>query len=108
MKRLKGCFTRRSIIPRKGKEQYQTSKNLLIFGQGIWEDETSTPYRRWMRTVAEKIRAKVISVEELTVTEEKLYKIIRKRKNAFGIDWIQNFWWKKFQGVWKSTCKKFQ
>ena len=64
------------------------------FWAGIWEDETSTPHRRWMRTVAEKIRAKVINVEELTITEEKLYKTIRMRKNwsAPGIDGIQNFW----------------
>ena len=52
-----------------------------------------------MRTLAEKIRAKVIRVEELTITEEKLYKIIRKRKkwSAPGLHGIQNFWWKKFQ-----------
>ena len=36
---------------------------------GIWKDETSTPHRRWLRTVADKIRAKVTSVEELTITE---------------------------------------
>ena len=79
------------------------------FWAGIWEDETSTPHRRWMRTVAEKIRAKVINVEELTITEEKLYKTIRKRKNwsAPGIDGIQNFWWKKLRGTWKAMVKSF-
>jgi hypothetical protein len=46
------------------------------FWAGIWEDETSTPHRRWMRTVAEKVRSKVINVEELTITEEKLYETI--------------------------------
>jgi hypothetical protein len=79
------------------------------FWAGIWEDETSTPHRRWMRTVAEKIRAKVINVEELTITEEKLYKTIRKRKNwsTPGIDGMQNFWWKKLRGTWKAMVKSF-
>ena len=79
------------------------------FWAGIWEDETSTPHRRWMRTVAEKIRAKVINVEELTITEEKLYKTIRKRNNwsTHGIDGIQNFWWKKLRGTWKAMVKSF-
>ena len=79
-------------------------EKFVDFWAGIWEDETITPNRRWMRTAAEKIRAKVINLEELAITEEKLYMILRKRKNwsAPCIDGIQNFWWKKFQG------KKFQ
>ena len=70
---------------------------------------THSPYRRWMRMVAEKIRAKEISVEELTITEEKLYKIIGKRKNwsAPGIDGIQNFRSKMCQGVGKALVRSF-
>ena len=33
--RMKECFNGRLIIPRKGKEQYQILKNLLIFGQAF-------------------------------------------------------------------------
>ena len=67
-------------------------KGTVEFWVGIW-DETSTPHRRWIRTAAERIRAKVINVEELTITEEELYKIIRNRKkwSAPGINRIQNF-----------------
>ena len=63
-----------------------------------------------MRTVTEKMRAKVINVEELTITEEKLYKTIIKRNNwsAPGIDGIQNFWWKKLRGTWKAMVKSFK
>ena len=47
-----------------------------------------------MKTIAEKIEAKVTNVEELQITEKKLYETLRKRKNwsAPGIDGIQNFW----------------
>jgi hypothetical protein len=33
-----------------------------------------------MKTVLEKIKAKVAKVEEMDITEEKLYKTLRKRK----------------------------
>ena len=73
----------------------------------MWEDKTTTPYRKWMKTIAEKVKAKVTNVEELQSTEKKLYETLRKRKNwsAPGIDGIQNFWWKKFSGVWKALVK---
>ena len=62
-----------------------------------------------MRTVADKTRAKVTNVEEPTITEEKLYKTIRKRKNwsAPGIDGTQNFWWKKLREMWKALVRSF-
>ena len=62
-----------------------------------------------MRKVTDNIRAKVTNVEELTITEEKLYKTIRKRKNwsAPGIDGIQNFRWKTFRGMWKALVRSF-
>ena len=59
-----------------------------------------------MRTV---IRAKVINVEELTITEKKLYKIIKTKKNwsAPVIDGVQNVWCKKFKGTWKALVRSF-
>ena len=60
-----------------------------------------------METVAENIRAKITNAEETTINEEKLYETIKKRKNwtSLGIDAIQNFWWKKLKGTWKSLVK---
>ena len=60
-----------------------------------------------MDNVSEKIKAKVQQVEDLVITERTLCEIIRKRKNwsAPGVDGIQNFWWKKFRGAWKSLVK---
>ena len=80
----KGMFYRKINNTKERQGTVPDIEKFVDFWAGIWEDETSTPYRRWMTTVAEKIRAKVISVEELTITEEKLYKIIRKRKNWYA------------------------
>ena len=104
-----GMFYRKINNTKERQGTVPDIEKFVDFWAGIWEDETSTSYRRWMRTVAEKIRAKIISVEELTITEEKLYKIIRKRKiwSAPGIDGIQNLVEKVSRSV-ESTCKKFQ
>ena len=43
------------------KERYGAVPDIekfVYFWAGIWEDEISTPYWRWTRTVAEKIRQK--------------------------------------------------
>ena len=82
-------------------------EKFVAFWAEIWEDETKTPHKKWMDNVSEKIKAKVQQVEDLVITERTLYEIIRKRKNwsAPGVDGIQNFWWKKFRGAWKSLVK---
>ena len=82
-------------------------EKFVKFWAGIWEDESVTPYKKWMSTVAEKIRAKIKEVEEIEITEKKLYELLRKRKNwsAPGIDKIPNFWWKKLSGSWKSLVE---
>ena len=46
----------------------------------IWEDNTKTPKRKWMQTVANKIKDKVTQVEEMTVDMGKLH-VLKKRKN---------------------------
>ena len=104
-----GMFYRKINNTKERRGTVPDIDKFVQFWAGIWEDETSTPHRRWMRMVAEKIRAKIINVEELRITEEKVYKIIKKRKNwsAPGIDGIQNFWWKKFQGTWKALVRSF-
>ena len=80
------------------------------FWAGIWEDETQTPYRKWMNTVARKLREKVTHVQEFVTDNEKLKKTVKKRKNwsAPGIDGIQNYWWKKLTGTWKGVTNCFQ
>ena len=62
-----------------------------------------------MNTIAKKIKEKVIDVQELTITEEKLYGTVKKRKNwsAPGIDGIPNFYWKKLRGTWGSLLSCF-
>ena len=76
----------------------------VTFWAGIREDNTITPNRKWMETVEEIIKAKITNVEEMTINEEKLYHTIKKRENwsGPGTDAIQNFWWKKLKGSWKS------
>ena len=48
-------------------------------------------------------------MQEFTITEKNFYDIVKKRKNwsAPGIDGIQNFWWKKLKGAWKSIIRCF-
>ena len=53
------------------------------FWAGIWEDETQTPYRKWMNTVARKLREKVTHVQEFVTDNEKLKKtVIRKERTG--------------------------
>ena len=75
----------------------------VTFWGGIWEDDTKTPKRKWMQTVANKIKDKLMQVEEITVKRGKLQHLLKKRKNwsAPGIDGIQNFWWKKLTSTWR-------
>ena len=54
-----------------------------------------------MNIVAKKIGQKIAIVQEFTITKNKLYEALKKRKNwsAPGIDGVQNFWRKKFRGT---------
>ena len=80
------------------------------FWAGIWEDNTQTPQRRWMKTAAKRIQEKVTDVQDFTITDKKLCETIRKRKNwsAPGIDGIPNFWWKKMRGASNSLIQCFK
>ena len=79
------------------------------FWAGIWENNTKTPKRKWMNTVAKKMGQKVANMQEFTITEKKLHQTVKKRKNwsAPGIDGVQNFWWKKFRGAWSAILRCF-
>ena len=71
------------------------------FLAGIWEDNTNILQQKWMNIVAKKIGQKIAIVQEFTITKNKLYEALKKRKNwsAPGIDGVQNFWRKKFRGT---------
>ena len=49
--------------------------------------------------------SKVNSVNDFTVTFDKVKKEVAKRKGwtALGIDGIQNYWWKKFESAKKHS-----
>ena len=103
--------------PRKilQKHQQHESKNwtstkmekFVDFWAGIWEDETRTPNRTWMKEISEKIKGKVEEVKEFEIDKKKLYETLKKRKNwpAQGIDGIPNVWWKKLSGAWKALVR---
>ena len=76
----------------------------------IWEDQSQTPHRKWMNTVARKLREKVVDVQDFVINNETLKKAAKKRKNltAPGIDGIQNYWWKKLTGTWKGVTNCFK
>ena len=98
-----GNFFRNTADKKEYKGTVPSIDRFVTFWGGIWEDDTKTPKRKWMQTVANKIKDKVTQVEEMTVDMGKLQHILKKRKNwsAPGIDGIQNFWWKKLTSTWR-------
>ena len=96
-----GAFYRKTQGTEQLRGEVPDMEKFEEFWGGIWEDETKTPNRKWMNTVAKKIREKVKNVQEFTITEKNFYDIVKKRKNwsAPGIDGIQNFWWKKLKNA---------
>ena len=54
-----------------------------------------------------RIKNKVTKVNEFSVTDVTIEKVIKRRKNwtAPGIDGIQNFWWKMFSSTWRPMSK---
>ena len=63
-----------------------------------------------MSTIAQKIRAKVVDIQDFTITEEKMYSIVKNRKNwsTPGINRMQNYFWKKLKGALTSLLKCFE
>ena len=98
-----GNFFRNTADKKEHKGTVPSIDRLVTFWGGIWGGDTKTPKRKWMQTVANKIKDKVTQVEEMTVGMGKLQHILKKRKNwlAPGIDGIQNFWWKKLTSTWR-------
>ena len=64
------------------------------FWVGIWYNNTKTPQRKYMNTVAKKIGQKVAIVQKFTINEKKLHQTIKIQKNSSAprIDGVQNFW----------------
>ena len=76
-----GMFYRKmQRTKQKRGEVPKMEKNIEEFWAGIWKDNTKTPHRHWMNTVANKIGKKVTNVQEFTVTEKKLHETVNKRK----------------------------
>ena len=80
------------------------------FWAAIWESEEKTNMQPWMKKIKSQIEGMVRIVKEIDITEEKLKKIIKKRKNwsAPGADGIQNYWWKNFNVTWKPVINVFK
>ena len=104
-----GMFYRKTQGTKQLKGKVPKMEKFEEFWAGIWKDNTKTPNRKWMNTVAKKMGQKVANVQEFTITEKKLHQTVKKRKNwsAPGIDGVQNFWWKKFRGTWSAILRCF-
>ena len=63
----------------------------------------------WMEEIGRQLHQKVNSVNDFTVTFDKVKKEAAKRKvwTAPGIDGIQNNWWKKFALAQKALTRGF-
>ena len=82
----------------KHEGEMPTMEKFVEFWEGIWEQDEATPNMPWMEKVKAELNEKARIVTQFEITEERLKREIRKRKNwtAPGIDGIQNYWWKKF------------
>ena len=91
---VQGVFYRKTQGMREKKGNAPHIAKFEEFWAGIWEDDSKTPHRKWMSTMAQKIRAKVVDIQDFAITEEKVHSIFKSRKNwsAPGIDGIQNYW----------------
>ena len=74
-----GNFFRNTADKNEYKGTVPSDQFVSFLGE-IWEDNTKTPKRKWMQTVANKIKDKVTQVEEMTVDMGKLH-VLKKRKN---------------------------
>ena len=85
-----GNFFRNTTDKKEYKGMVSSIDRFVTFWGGIWQGDTKTPKRKWMQTVANKIKDKVTQIEEMTVDMGKLQHILKKRKNwsAPGIDSI--------------------
>ena len=94
-----GMFYRKTHGQKQTKGKVPEIDKFEEFWAGIWEDDTQTPYRKWIKTVAKKIGEKVTNVHALVIDEKKLCETVRKRKNwsAPGIDGVQNFFGKNLK-----------
>ena len=71
---------------------------------GVWEEEKITIEQPWTVKIKEELRKKIRDVQHIEISEETIGKVIKRRKNWTlpGIKGIQNFWWKKFNRIWKA------
>ena len=67
-----GNFNRNTADKKEYKGTVPSIGRFVTFWGGIWEDDTKTPKRKWMQTVANKTKDKVTQVEEMTVQMGKL------------------------------------
>ena len=86
------------------------AEEFVEFWGAIWESQEKTNQQPWMENIRKKIEGLVTSVKEIGVTEEKLKKVIKRRKNwsSPGADGIQNYWWKTFNDTWNPVTKLFK
>ena len=68
-----GMFYRKTQGTKQLKGKVPRMEKFEEFWAGICEDNTKTPKRKWMNTVAIKMGKKVANVEEFTFTEKKLH-----------------------------------
>ena len=75
------------------------------FWAGLWLDNTKTPSRKWMNTVAKKRAQKLRMCRNSQSPKRSCTKHSRNERIGLGIDGVQNLWWKKFRNLW---WKKFR
>ena len=98
-----GSFYKRGNNTKEFKGEPPAMGRFVEFWGGMWE-ETITIEQPWMEKIKEELRKKIRDVQDIEISEEIIGKIIKRRKNWSwpSIDGIQNFWWKKFSGIWKT------
>ena len=76
-----GMFYRKTQGTKQLEGKVPRMEKFEEFWTEIWENNTKTPNRKRMNTVAKKIGQKVAKVQEFTITGKKLHQTVKKRKN---------------------------
>lgn len=104
LEKIKADSTEISKENKNRKERNRILIDVLHFGQDYGKMKVLHHTRKWVHTIAQKIKFEIV---EIRINEEGFDNSIKNRKNcsASGIDRIQNCCWKKFAAVKKSVVK---
>ena len=108
--RNEGTFYRQTKKWEKQVGRVPSINKFTDFWTGIWEDDSKTPFTKWMKGIEKRLREKVKNTSEFKVTEKDLQDVAKKKKNwsAPSIEGMTNYWWKTSTATRKPLARAMQ